>query len=607
MRWRPADLRPLAVTAGFSVCLVGTLGVAAVHSRSVPGILDPSTSADAVMVTGGSSRAGCTPLVAAVPQDDIPALAPLVLTYNHQNHLVGGRCVDVRLLAKSSGDTAAALGRGWDTGMDGPDQPQVWLPGASGWVSLLRASDSAQTRALIPDTTPSYAQSPLVIAMPRPMAEALGWPSRAIGFSDLIAIGSDPRGWGRVGHPEWGALRLGRTNPLLSTSGLNALVATYFAASGVSADLTQANVADPRVIAFVKAVELATVHYGDSSTAFLQSLQRADDAGTGLSYVSAIALEERQVLAYNEGDPGGDPAQLARHAPPRVPLAAVYPKEGTLISDYPFVVLNAPWVSSAQRDAAADLLQFLLSPQAQSRLVAAGYRDAHGRPGPALTPSAGLLPDHPTVVINDPPGSVLAALQSSWWSVRKPARVLVIVDTSGSMADDVADTGHTKLELVQAALTTALGRIGDNDEIGLWTFSDAQHEQVPIGRVGDHRAQLGAAVARMTPDGSTLLYATIQSALDAMTAHPDPGHIPAIVVLTDGGDTSSPPGSFDQLLKAEAAQPPNALVRVFTIAYGADADHGVLRQIADASQGTAYDASNPQLIQQVFNGVVSNF
>jgi hypothetical protein len=67
MRWRPADLRPLAVTAGFSVCPVGTLGVAAVHSRSAPGILDPSTSADAVMGTGGSPRTDCTPLVAAVP------------------------------------------------------------------------------------------------------------------------------------------------------------------------------------------------------------------------------------------------------------------------------------------------------------------------------------------------------------------------------------------------------------------------------------------------------------------------------------------------------------------------------------------------------------
>lgn len=607
MRWRPADLRPVAVTAGFSVCLVGTLGVAAGHSRGAPGILDPTTSADAVMVTSGPPRAGCTPLVAAVAQDDVPALAPLVLSYDQEDHLVGGRCVDVRLLAKSSGDTATALGRGWDSSTDGSDQPQVWLPGASSWVSLLRASPSAPTRALIPDTTPSYAQSPLVIAMPRPMAQALGWPARAIGFSDLIAIGSDPRGWGRVGHPEWGALRLGKTNPLLSTSGLNALVATYFAASGVSADLTQGNVADPRVVAFVKAVELATVHYGDSSTAFLQSLQHADDAGSGLSYVSAIAVEERQVLAYNEGDPGGDPGQVGRHAPPRVPLAAVYPKEGTLISDYPFVVLNAPWVSAAQRAAAADLLQFLLSAKAQARLVAAGYRDANGRPGPALTPAAGLLPDHPTAVIKDPPGSVLAALQSSWWSVRKPARVLVIVDTSGSMDDDVPGTGHTKIELVKAALTAALGRIGDNDEIGLWTFSDTAQEEVPIGRVGDQRARLATAVAAMTAGGSTALYATVQSGLDAMTAHADPGHIPAIVVLTDGADTSSSDTSFEDLLRAESTQPPNTAVRVFTIAYGADADQAGLQRIAGASQATAYDASDPQLIQQVFNGVLSNF
>ncbi|HVS42083.1 MAG TPA: VWA domain-containing protein, partial [Candidatus Dormibacteraeota bacterium] len=337
------------------------------------------------------------------------------------------------------------------------------------------------------------------------------------------------------------------------------------------------------------------------------SLQHADDAGSGLSYVSAIAVEERQVLAYNEGDPGGDPGQVGRHAPPRVPLAAVYPKEGTLISDYPFVVLNAAWVSAAQRAAAADLLQFLLSAKAQARLVAAGYRDANGRPGPALTPAAGLLPDHPTAVIKDPPGSVLAALQSSWWSVRKPARVLVIVDTSGSMDDDVPGTGHTKIELVKAALTAALGRIGDNDEIGLWTFSDTAQEEVPIGRVGDQRARLATAVAAMTAGGSTALYATVQSGLDAMTAHADPGHIPAIVVLTDGADTSSSDTSFEDLLRAESTQPPNTAVRVFTIAYGADADQAGLQRIAGASQATAYDASDPQLIQQVFNGVLSNF
>ena len=41
---------------------------------------------------------------------------------------------------------------------------------------------------------------------------------------------------------------------------------------------------------------------------FLANLQRADDSGASLGYVSAIALEERQVLAYNSGNPTGDPA-----------------------------------------------------------------------------------------------------------------------------------------------------------------------------------------------------------------------------------------------------------------------------------------------------------
>lgn len=600
MRWRPSNLRALAVTAGFAVVLVSLLAVTGVQKPQ-------QASAGAVLIGNGQPRAGCTGVVAAVPPDDVPLIATLVAQYDATGPTVGGRCVDVRVLPKSAGEASDALARGWDVKVDG-QTPQLWLPGATSWVVLVRAREPNPSASVLPDSSPSFAQSPFVVAMPRPMAEALGWPDRPLGFTDLVAIGVDPAGWGRLGHPEWGMLRLGKTNPLISTTGLHALIAAYFGATGISTgDLTLANLNNPKVVAFVKGVELATVHYGVSTSTFLANLQRADDAGASLSYVSAVALEERQVLAYNSGNPTGDPALAGKHAPPKVPLAAIYPKEGTLVSDNPFVVLNGAWVSQAQKDAATDLLKFLLAPEQQRRIQEAGYRDAQGRAGSGIKPSQGVLPGQPALVIKPPPSSVLDKLQTSWWQVRKPARVLVVVDVSGSMDDQVPGTGTTKLGLVKAALMAALDQIGDADQVGLWSFSDQYQEVVPIGTVGSQRATLKKAVAGLAPGGGTLLYGTIGAGLAQMKKLLSPSYITAMVVLTDGADNASGTNALEDLTKTELSQPAESSVRVFTIAYGVDANRDVLREIAEASQASSYDASNPALIRQVFVAVLSNF
>ena len=183
--------------------------------------------------------------------------------------------------------------------------------------------------------------TPLVLGMPRPMAEALGWPEADIGWADILALASDPEGWGSLGHPEWGDFRLGKTNPNFSTSGLSATAAIYYAATGKTSGLTEADLTDPEVVEFVRGVEAATVHYGDTTLTFLDNMYRDDQAGRGLTYVSAIAVEEVSILAYNRGDPAdtGTPGP-----PPRVPLVAVYPSEGTLYSDNPAFVLDAAWV-----------------------------------------------------------------------------------------------------------------------------------------------------------------------------------------------------------------------------------------------------------------------
>jgi Ca-activated chloride channel family protein len=174
-----------------------------------------------------------------------------------------------------------ALARGWDEAVDGPF-PDVWTPASSSWTVLLRQRLAAADRPdMVPDELDRVAETPLVIAMPRPMALALGWPNTPIGWSDILALARDPAGWGSRGHPEWGTFRLGKTNPNFSTSGLNATIGAYFAATGSTSDLTVADVESPGVQDFVHAVESSVVHYGDTTLTFLSNLQAADDRGQG--------------------------------------------------------------------------------------------------------------------------------------------------------------------------------------------------------------------------------------------------------------------------------------------------------------------------------------
>ena len=125
-------------------------------------------------------------------------------------------------------------------------------------------------------------QTPLVIAMPQPMAEALGYPETPIGFADIVALANDPEGWAKYGHPEWGQFKLGKTNPNFSTSGLNFTVAEYYAATGKTSGLTVEDLNRPEVADFAKSVESAVVHYGDITGTFLSNWYRADARGTAL-------------------------------------------------------------------------------------------------------------------------------------------------------------------------------------------------------------------------------------------------------------------------------------------------------------------------------------
>src|SRR5215213_11742963 len=120
---------------------------------------------------------------------------------------------------------------------------------------------------------------------------------------------------------------------------------------------------------------------------------------------------------------------------------AVYPQEGTLEADHPWLVLRAPWVDDTKREAAAGFLDYLRSEPVQARFQEAGFRTSEGRPGPQLSEANGLVPDQPARVLAPPAPKVVAAALESWNAARKRSNELAVYDVSGSMKQEVPGTG----------------------------------------------------------------------------------------------------------------------------------------------------------------------
>ncbi len=576
----------------------------------------------------GDTTAGgdCTTVDVAVSSEKISLLTELASAFNNSPAAsVNGQCAVVRPKVKASGAAAQLLVDDWpDPSVNGP-QPVIWSPAASGWGQIVNQRRQAAGKApIVGDSTP-FMVTPLVIAMPKPMADALGYPATPVGFTDIVKLAENPAGWAAYGHPEWGPFRLGKTNPNFSTSGLNFTIAEYYAATGKTQGLTSEDLARPEVVAFAQGVENSVVHYGDTTLTFLNNWYRADARGTALTYASAVAVEEKSVLDYNAGNPDGvlDAGEVAR--PPRVPLVAIYPSEGTLYSDNPFYILDAPWVDADQREAATRFTDFVTQPENQAKVLEFNFRP--GNPavpvGAPVEAANGVDPSQPQTLLEVPRPDVMVAILDAWNRQRKAARVMLLIDVSGSMGDQAAaGSSETKLDLAKAAAVRSLDRFGPNDEVGLRIFSTdvtsdpnvTYVDVVPVGPLSANADSLRSAIEGLVPVRGTPLYAATQASYESMLSAFDPAKINAIVLLSDGvNDDAQPSDDAQQLdaliaaLEAGSEGAASRPVRVFPIAYGQEADLATLRRIAEATNAAVYSSTDPTTIDQVFTAVVSNF
>ena len=111
----------------------------------------------------------------SVSSEKIDVIKALADSFNAEKRKVGDECVFVRPQSKASGGAATLLSTDWDTAAEGPE-PVIWSPASAAWGAVLnqRLADQGQPEMAPPDSA-VHARA-LVIAMPKPMATALGTP-----------------------------------------------------------------------------------------------------------------------------------------------------------------------------------------------------------------------------------------------------------------------------------------------------------------------------------------------------------------------------------------------------------------------------------------------
>ncbi|SFR92344.1 Ca-activated chloride channel family protein [Microbacterium sp. cf046] len=536
-------------------------------------------------------------------------VANLAAAYNAQPRDINGSCVTVTAARDKSGIAAEAAAAGFPA-LAADAKPLVWLPDAHTWLSLARANGG---EAVVPADAESVATSDIVLAMPEPLAQAIGWDEKPPQWQDVFEAAGDADLWTDLGHSEWGAFKLGKTSPVVATSGEAAMFASFGTAEGSLDEITAESVADESVKDIVREHELATSHYMATPEHFLWHARQAEQTGSAADFLSAVIVDEKSVWDYNRGITSRDGVTRTAGDPPVEKLVPIYPADGFYAADNPAAVLTGDWVDANEAAAAADFVRYAVTAEGQQIVRDSGYRDLNRAPDAGVAEVAKLVAD-PAGALPLPDQDVVAAVNTAFPEVRKRAQVLFLVDVSGSM-DEPISASETKLSAAKDAIALALDHFTAGDNVGLAAFAQAEGGVMvpgavsPIADIGTSRDAFLAALGGLKSQGDTPLYQAVDTFAAQQAQSWSPDRITAVVVLSDGkNDTPTPTIGVDQMLaNLGHLHHGGTPVLVFTLAYGADADVATLQSISSATGAHYYDATDPTKVSAVLGDLVTSF
>ncbi|MDR3578009.1 MAG: substrate-binding domain-containing protein [Anaerolineaceae bacterium] len=295
--------------------------------------------------------------------------------------------------------------------LDEKNKPILISPASTMQISMLQDLSTGKFGHPLVDITDRsncrpVLNSPLVLVAWRERAEALWGPTPGADLWKKIhdAV-QNPKGWAAYNHPDWGYVKFGQTNPLTSNSGfMTILLMTdyYFGkASGLTSNDILSNDAYKQ---WFLETENTISKFGDSTGTYMN-----DMIAYGPSVYDFITVYEATAISQANNALGRDGA------------IHIYYPPATVMSDHPFCVLQADWVTPEQAQAANLFVNYLLSRPAQElALTKYGFRptdpsialDIPGSPFGRYAANGIKITLPPLVQL--PPGDVLNTLLDFW-------------------------------------------------------------------------------------------------------------------------------------------------------------------------------------------------
>lgn len=505
---------------------------------------------------------------------------------------VGGTCIAVTVASAEPVDVAAAVAGKHGATLAGVGQasgtavtPDVWVPDSSTWLVRLKAGGAS---AFAPANGASIARSPVVVALPEPVATRIGWPDKEFRWSDLLqqVTASKP-------------LRAGIVEPTQDAAGLSGLLSLTAAASSTG------EAGSPKAQeAMVGALRALATNRSSLRQDLLARFPRSSDPTAIANGLGAAALSEEDVIAYN-------------NTKPPIKLAALYLDPPPIPLDFPFAVL--PGIEPSKASAARVLFEALRSADFKDRLAAQALRAPDGNwgrgfqaPTGAPSPSNGgekQVPPSGQGGAADLDPVAISTATTTWSVATQSGRMLCVVDVSGSMKKPVATAnGASREQVTVAAAGQGLGLFDDSWSIGLWTFStnlkgsQDWNELVGIRPLSGNRGELQRGLASIRPSsGDTGLYDTMLAAYKKVQQDWEPGKVNSIVLFTDGKNEDdngiSQKALLDQLKKLRDDEQP---VQVIIIGIGNEVNRAELKSITDVTGGGAFVTTDPSKIGEIF-------
>jgi Ca-activated chloride channel family protein len=486
-------------------------------------------------------------------------LTKVTEVFHATNPTVDGHPIKVIAVAKGSGDTIDDL-------LEGGVQAHLISPASGAYLELGNARALKKDgKELVGPVRNNLVLSPVVIAMWEPMAKALGWPKEEIGWADLRELARN--GWASVGFPNWGAFKFGHTHPESSNSGLITVLAEVYAANIPKKRLTVSDVETPETASFLKDLESSVVHYGESTGFFAD---RMFEKGGRNSFSAAVMYENLVIESYGDKFKG----KLSD------PVVAIYPKEGTFLSDHPVAVVERPWVTSLHRQAAKKYIDFLLEEPQQKKALEYGFRPGVDSVdiGSPIDRAHGADPSKPGANLLRPPNvDVMEASLKTWQKYKKRARIVLVIDRSHKT------NFNSKLFMIRDGAGDIIDNLSPGDWIAILAFGD-NVEWLERGveiRGNAEKQALKEKLDQLEGKGKRKLFDAIAEAHRHLQQNKQRGTIPGLIVLANNEPDSCSTLSLGDLLREiRVGDDARNDIRICSFAYATAKSTDDLKRIA---------------------------